>query len=32
MSVLSKSELKTLMGQHGEWCVSIFMPAHRAGR
>jgi len=31
MSLLSKSELKTLMEQHGQWCVSIFMPAHRAG-
>jgi hypothetical protein len=31
MSVLCKSELKALMEQHGQWCVSIFMPAHRAG-
>lgn len=31
MSLLSKSELKTLMEQHAQWCVSIFMPAHRAG-
>jgi len=31
MSVLSKSELKNLMETQDGWCVSIFMPTHRAG-
>jgi len=29
--MLSKSELKTLMETQDGWCVSIFMPTHRAG-
>lgn len=31
MALLSKSELKTLMEKREGWCVSIFMPTHRAG-
>ncbi|NIN65660.1 MAG: hypothetical protein GTO63_13385 [Anaerolineae bacterium] len=31
MTVLSRSELKTLMEKCDRWCVSVFMPTHRAG-
>lgn len=31
MNVLSKTELKTLAEARDKWCVSIFMPTHRAG-
>ena len=31
MSFLSRSEIEQLAEKRGGWCVSIFMPAHRAG-
>ena len=31
VNVLSKTELKTLAEARDKWCVSIFMPTHRAG-
>jgi hypothetical protein len=31
MSFLSKSEIERLAEKRAEWCVSIFMPTHRAG-
>lgn len=31
MTILSKSELHTLMEDQDGWCISIFMPTHRAG-
>jgi hypothetical protein len=32
MDVLSRIELKTLVEKRGEWCVSLYLPTHRAGR
>ena len=32
MDVLSRTELKTLLEKRGEWCVSLYLPTHRAGR
>jgi hypothetical protein len=32
MNILSRDDLRTLMGKHKGLCVSIFMPTHRAGR
>ena len=31
MSLLSKAKLERLSDEQHEWCVSIFMPTHRAG-
>jgi hypothetical protein len=31
MNILSRSDLRTLIGEHRGLCVSIFMPTHRAG-
>jgi hypothetical protein len=31
MNALSRDELKTLMGKHQGWCISVFMPTFRAG-
>jgi hypothetical protein len=31
MALLSKSELRTLLEHQDGWCVSIYMPTHRAG-
>ena len=31
MALLSKAELDTLAQTQGKWCISIFMPTHRAG-
>jgi Bacterial archaeo-eukaryotic release factor family 7 len=31
MSLLAKHELRELIESPGPWCVSIYMPAHRAG-
>jgi hypothetical protein len=31
MALLSRSELRKLLEHREEWCVSIFMPTHRAG-
>lgn len=32
MDILTMDELKTLSAKESGWCVSLFMPAHRAGR
>ncbi|MBI4786261.1 MAG: hypothetical protein HY782_04355 [Chloroflexi bacterium] len=32
MALLSRSELDTLAQTEGKWCISIFMPTHRAGQ
>ena len=32
MDILSPAALKSLIAQQGKWCVSLYMPAHRAGR
>ena len=32
MDILTLDELKQMMDPHTDWCVSLFMPAHRAGR
>jgi Bacterial archaeo-eukaryotic release factor family 7 len=32
MDILNPAGLKSLIAQQGKWCVSIFMPTHRAGR
>lgn len=32
MDTLKKNELKELAEIEGEWCVSLYMPTHRAGR
>lgn len=32
MSILSRAELRRLTKECEKWCVSIFMPTHRAGR
>jgi hypothetical protein len=32
MDILNPSALKSLIAQEGKWCVSIYMPTHRAGR
>ncbi len=32
MNILNIEELKTLIGDHSEWCISVFMPTHRSGR
>ena len=31
MSLLNRAELKRLIEVREEWCISIFMPTHRAG-
>ncbi len=31
MDILTKEELKLLMEQRGDFCISIFMPTHRTG-
>lgn len=31
MDAITRDELKTLMGKHRGWCVSIFMPTFRTG-
>jgi len=32
MNLLTKDDLKALIEKHRGWCVSIFMPTHRAGK
>jgi hypothetical protein len=32
MDILSLAALKSLIAQQGKWCVSLYMPTHRAGR
>lgn len=32
MDILNPTDLKTLLAQQGKWCVSIYLPTHRAGR
>jgi hypothetical protein len=32
MDILNPSALKSLIAQEGKWCVSLYMPTHRAGR
>lgn len=32
MDVLSRADLKSLIGQPGKWCVSLYMPTQRLGR
>jgi hypothetical protein len=31
MTILSKSELEALVQHQEEWCISLYMPTHRAG-
>ena len=31
MNLLTKEELKVLIDQNQEFCISIFMPTHRMG-
>ena len=32
MDILNPDALKSLLEQQGKWCVSLYMPTHRAGR
>ncbi|HET6595144.1 MAG TPA: hypothetical protein VFG81_05950 [Anaerolineales bacterium] len=32
MDILNPDALKSLIEQRGKWCVSLYMPTHRAGR
>jgi hypothetical protein len=32
MDILNATALKSLVAQQGKWCVSLYMPTHRAGR
>ncbi|HEY3476412.1 MAG TPA: hypothetical protein VGK56_17490 [Anaerolineales bacterium] len=32
MEILNPAALKSLIGQEGKWCVSLYMPTHRVGR
>ena len=32
MDILNPTALKSLIAQQGKWCVSLYMPTHRAGR
>jgi hypothetical protein len=32
MDILNPAALKSLIAQQGKWCVSLYMPTHRAGR
>ena len=32
MDILNPAALKSLIGQGGKWCVSLYMPTHRVGR
>jgi Bacterial archaeo-eukaryotic release factor family 7 len=32
MDMLNPTALKSLIAQHGKWCVSIYMPTHPVGR
>jgi hypothetical protein len=32
MDILNPADLRTLIAQQGKWCVSLYMPTHRAGR
>lgn len=32
MDILNPDALKSLVEQQGKWCVSLYMPTHRAGR
>ena len=32
MDILNPDALKSLIEQQGKWCVSLYMPTHRAGR
>jgi hypothetical protein len=32
MDILNPAALKSLIAQEGKWCVSLYMPTHRAGR
>ena len=32
MDILNPAALKALIEQQGKWCVSLYMPTHRAGR
>lgn len=31
MDILNPTDLKSLIGQQGKWCVSLYMPTHRVG-
>jgi hypothetical protein len=32
MDILNPNDLKTLIAKQGKWCVSLYLPTHRAGR
>lgn len=32
MDMLQPADIKTLIGHHGKWCVSLYMPTQRPGR
>lgn len=32
MDILNPASLRSLIAQQGKWCVSLYMPTHRAGR
>ncbi len=32
MDIITSEKLKRIISQRSDWCVSLFMPAHRAGR
>jgi hypothetical protein len=32
MDILNPTDLKTLIAQQGKWCVSFYLPTHRAGQ
>jgi len=32
MDILNPTDLKTLIAKQGKWCVSLYLPTHRAGR
>ena len=32
MDILNPAALKSVIAQQGKWCVSLYMPTHRAGR
>jgi hypothetical protein len=32
MDILNPTDLKSLTAQQGKWCVSLYLPTHRAGR